>query len=172
MKKKILGIAIVVLSAVILATPAYAGPENGQKVPIVMHWAQLTATPAGPPKVTGNVMHNHGLVNWSVSVDVDGVLGAWTGFANNTIRKTLLVNQTDGFMVTFHETYDMKFEGYDGGFKGSAMILMKYVYTPDAMGKAHGLLRGYGDFEGQTINAGHSWKPSGPIMWEGYLLTK
>jgi hypothetical protein len=48
---------------------------------------------------------------------------------------------------------------------------MKNVYAPNWMGKAHGLLIGYGDFEGQTINAGHKWQaPTGEIVWTGYLL--
>jgi hypothetical protein len=31
---------------------------------------------------------------------------------------------------------------------------------------------GYGDFEGQTINSGHNWRPAEPLIWDGYLLTK
>ena len=46
-----------------------------------------------------------------------------------------------------------------------------YQCPPTILGKAHVLLVGYGDFEGQTLNVGHHWGVfGGGIAWDGYLL--
>ena len=175
MNKKIFGIIIVVLAAVLFATPVYARPEKGQKVPIVMHWTQDNYIPV-VTKVSPNgaISHTTALANWSVSFDVDGVVGAWTGWSNNTEREVFLRQEEPGVWpgadMLYHEKYDFKIDGYTGGFKGSSLISMKDLFTADFMSKGHGLLIGYGDFEGQTINAGHKWMAPTEIVWTGYLL--
>jgi hypothetical protein len=170
MKKKICGIMIVVLAVVMFATPIYARPEKGQKVPITINWEELS-TIAEDPIRTGLVVHRNALINWSVSIDVNGTVAAWTGFSNNTIRKTTNVPGPDGRLLVLQETYDIKITGYTGGFKGSSVIMLDgYPNFATMRARAHGLLRGYGDFAGQTINAGHKWAPIGPPIWNGYLL--
>ena len=168
-KSKVLVIAVAFLAVAILATPVLAAPTN-KKVPITIYWTQMgPPTPEpGFPKDTGIVRHGHATLTWGVEIEIDGV-PTYTGTAF-THRYVVNVPQKDGNKISFREVYEMEINEADGGFVGSALILMDGIYGDSPKAKAHGLLQGYGDFEGQTINAGHHWVPMGPPMWEGYLL--
>lgn len=168
MKKKILATMFVLVIAALMIAPVLAAPTN-QKVPITIYWTAGPTTPEpGYPKLTGIVTHGHATLTWTVSIEVDGV-PTYTGTAF-THRYVISVPQKEGRIVKFKEVYEMEINEATGGFVGSSLILMDGLYGPSPRAKAHGLLQGYGDFEGQTINAGHHWTPMGPPTWWGYLL--
>jgi len=146
-----------------------AEPTQGQKVPITITWTSISTVP-DVPKIVGNTVHNHGVITWGVAINIDYV-PTYTGIAIAD-RYVVITVQKDGANMKMKEVYDMSIDGEDGGFVGSALILMEGVMPTGGWekSKAHGLLNGYGAFEGQTINAGHHWAPPGPIVWTGYLL--
>jgi hypothetical protein len=171
MNKKILGIAVVLLAMAILATPVIADPTKGQKVPATLRFGDSSPAP-GTSKTAGNTMHGQMTVIWQIEIDIDGV-PTYTGTA---VAERYSVNvAVEGKMtnIVFKEVYTIEIDDADGGFVGSVRILMRMFpgMPPTILGKAHVLLVGYGDFEGQTLNVGHHWSAfSGGIAWDGYLL--
>ncbi len=168
MNKKILGVFIGLLAIAMLAIPVYASPTKGQKVPITIRW---TLVPGGylGSNYTGIVEHRHALGTWNVTLAIDG--GATYNGTFAAVREVLIVPKKDGNNILWRERGEMWFPSAGGGFEGNFCVLMDGVGNPLEMrAKAHGLLQGYGAFEGQTINAGHHWVGLGPIVWTGYLL--
>jgi hypothetical protein len=164
-KKKILGVFGCLLIVAMLTTPVFADPTKGQKASITLRWFRTDRLTVDEWWSNG-VRHRHVHVWWNVVLEIDGgptLLG--TAF---TERDAVRVMQSDGPNNVLNDYYMLTFDG--GGFEGNALILTQNVGTPTFRVKAHGLLMGTGDFEGQTINAGHHWVAGGPPVWTGYLL--
>ena len=87
-------------------------------------------------------------------------------------RKTTILQQKHGQNLVAQDHYEISFpEGR--GFKGNAFIILQNIYGETLWENSIGYasFRGTGEFEGQTINIGHSWRPFiYPIVWTGYLL--
>ena len=171
MNKKILVVTITLLFGVMMVTPVMADPTKGQKVPATLSFGDSSTEP-GTANSAGNTMHGQMTVIWEIAIDIDGV-PTYTGTA---FAERYSVNvAVEGKMtnIVFKEVYDIEIDDADGGFVGSVRILMRIFpgMPPTILGKAHVLLVGYGDFEGQTLNVGHHWGAfGGGIAWDGYLL--
>jgi sugar-specific transcriptional regulator TrmB len=85
---------------------------------------------------------------------------------------TIVVPQKQVQNVILQDRYEFSFpEGR--GFKGNAFMILKNDLNETFFerSKAYASFRGTGEFEGQTINIGHSWRPFNyPVVWTGYLL--
>ena len=172
LNKKVLGIALTVFFLAMLAIPVCASPTKGNKVAVTITWTSAGVTYVDD--ATGNVVHRHAEGNWDPLVlEIDGG-PTYTGSAVNTVREGLRVPQKDGLNIIMREYLEMWFPSAGGGFKGHILVWMDGITGPPLTVKrarAHGLLQGYGAFEGQTLNAGHKWREPGPeIVWTGYLL--
>ena len=169
MNKKIFGIFISLAFLAMLVIPAFASPTKGNKVAVTLTWTNPAGTPAGIDE-TGIVTHRHGIGTWDVELEIDDG-PTYIGAAVDTVREILIVPQTDGNNLLWREHLEVSFPEAGGGFEGYFVVLMDGVGNPlELRSKAHGLLHGTGAFEGQTINAGHNWRPPGPLVWTGYLL--
>ena len=171
MNKKIAGIAVVLLAAVMLATPVLAAPPQEKKVPITLTWT-ITSQVLIEMRITNGVVHRHVHVNWDVELVIDG--GPPVTATAFTERNLLIVPQKDGGNLVIRDYYVIDIPGEEGGFEGNALILLDgfIAGTPNTWeaSKAHGLFKGTGAFEGQTINAGRHWGPQISPTWTGYLL--
>lgn len=171
MKKKILAITTLLVITVVLTTPVFAVPTAGQKVAVTITWSKWTVVTQDPITTPGGIVQNRIEGTWDVEIAIDGG-PTYTG-TSDTIRYLTVVPKEGGADLVLKEIYDISIDSESGGFEGSGLIIIK-VWIPPAgpyeKAKAHGLLHGTGSFEGQTINAGHSWVPPGPIQWMGYLL--
>lgn len=166
MNKKILMVAVALMAVVMLATPVFADPTQGQKAAITINWTRTNRITVDEWWSSDLVRHRHMHVWWDVELIIDG--GPPLPGTGYTERDAVRVTQKDGFNNVLHDYYVLTFDG--GGFEGNALIMVQNQGTPDFRGRAHGLFMGTGDFEGQTINAGHGWVPAGPPVWTGYLL--
>ena len=176
--KKVLGIAVFLMVAAMLATPVMAVPTKGRKAAITLKFAlPPVGGPVEPPKPTGGVLHMHMSQTFNVELEIYGGL-TYFGTAT-TDRQMLFVPQKNGMNLLMRDDYVLSFPDQQGGFEGNAMVLLDGVTTEPSlsweMGKAHALFTGTGAFEGQTINAGSHWAPWEPptppaIVWHGYLL--
>ena len=88
-------------------------------------------------------------------------------------RKMTIVPKKQVQNLIFQDHYKISFpEGR--GFEGNAFIVLWNDFRETLFcekSKAYASFRGTGEFEGQTINIGHSWRAFNyPIVWTGYLL--
>ena len=87
-------------------------------------------------------------------------------------RETTVIPQKQVHNLIFQDHYEISFPK-GRGFRGNAFIIVEsdIKETFFERSKAYASFRGTGDFEGQTINIGHSWRPCNyPVVWTGYLL--
>jgi sugar-specific transcriptional regulator TrmB len=88
-------------------------------------------------------------------------------------RKMSILPKKQVQSLIFQDHYEISFpEGR--GFEGNVFMIL-WNDIREALcyekSKAYGSFRGTGEFEGQTINIGHSWRSFNyPIVWTGYLL--
>jgi hypothetical protein len=88
-------------------------------------------------------------------------------------RKMTILPKKQVQNLIFQDHYEISFpEGR--GFEGNVFMILWNDITGTFFyekSKAYGSFRGTGEFEGQTINIGHSWRSFNyPIVWTGYLL--
>ena len=170
MNKKILGVFASLVFVAMIVTPVLAKPTQGQKVAITLTWTR-TLRIQDPPVFTGVVMHRHVYIEWSVVLEIeDGPTLTGTG---TSIRDNVRMPQKDGDTVVIRDVTELWFPDQQGGFEGRGVIMIDGLTSPGVweQAKAHELLQGTGEFEGQTLNAGHHWEePSGAIVWTGYWL--
>jgi hypothetical protein len=87
-------------------------------------------------------------------------------------REVIMIPQKQLQNVILQDRYEISFPG-GRGFKGNAFIILENDISETFFerSKAYASFRGTGEFEGQTINIGHSWRSFNyPIVWTGYLL--
>ena len=173
LNRKVLGIAVALLFAIMLVAPVYADPTQGQKASITLTWTETSTVYAGEPKIVGNVIQFHMYVTWDVELAIDGGPTLYgTAF---TDRDMLVVLQKDGGRLVVVDYYELSFPDEEGGFEGNALVMMTgYIPIEPPIwekSRGHGLLHGTGAFEGQTINGGGHWHLFDPEhAWTGYLL--
>jgi hypothetical protein len=183
MKKIVLVLLVSVLAVAMLTVPVMAKPtREPNKMAVTM--TQSPADPAfvmnGLPVVTGNAVHisqtNYYDVTIEVRDDAGTVVETLTG-TNVVYRNYVAVMQKDGLQKWIFTDY-YEFDFGHGGFVGNGKVIMDGVdFTPPStlngyeQTMGYGLFHGTGDFEGQTLNAGHSWESAGGIaLWTGYWL--
>jgi hypothetical protein len=177
--KKILGIAVTLLLAAMLAAPAMAAPATK------IEGVTLTTAVALIPDDTAiyadhNIVHNDGTAAGTATLDIPekdslhfDYYGVWNGTskwtnppnpdpeATNVIRSTVVMNCTD--------------EGITGTFEG--MVHSKTIGLPPPpfpnAATSHieynMVFHGTGDFQGQTLKLSYAGPP--PVDLEGCLIT-
>ncbi len=165
MNKKALAITITLLAVAMLVAPVMAEPTKGLKVP-----ATLAAAPqvgGAPPEkqwmTNGGIVQTRGKqddyypIILTIGSDVY-TNGYSTNFGNVVINlKTMVVNVRVLAVWTF--------EGI-GGFEGNIEMKLSAI---DGYYSIHCVLRGFGDFEGQTLMLSYDGPPVGAV-WTGYCL--
>ena len=174
MKKKILGIIIVLLAVAMLATPVLAVPTKGQKVPITMKWARTSNMLLERNDTKGGISHRSLSQTWTVQLFIDGAEIPLEGTAV-VIRETHMRHTKKGGVdQIIIDHYDISFPTEEGGFEGNEhMLLTDYVSGPDGATfdvVLHALFHGTGEFEGQILNAGVDKGPGATMEWEGFIL--
>ena len=165
MKRKLLTIPIAIVFAALLVIPVMAEPTKGLKVP-----ASLIAGPqvgGAPPEkhweTNGGIGQDRGRevdyypITLTIGNDVytDGYS---YNYANQMLNlKTMMLNNR-GFAI-------WTFDGI-GGFEGNLEMKLSAI---DGYYSIHGVLFGFGDFEGQTLMLSYEGPPVGAV-WTGYCL--
>ena len=171
MKKKILGVFVILFVVAIMEAPVYAVPTQGQKSAITITFALIGA--GGPPAITtGNVIHRSFTLMWTVELKIDGQ--TLLGIATHE-RKLLRVHKVDGREFRILNDYCVLDFGIVGTFEGHALLETDRSPTGDPADTytklCRALLQGTGDFEGHTINAKQDWTAQDQTSeWSGYLL--
>ena len=165
MNKKVLVVTMTLLAVAMFVAPVMAEPTNGQKVP-----ATLIPGPAvggAPPErmwiTNGDIQQIRGRqvdyfpITLTIGSDVY-TNGYSYNFVNSVFNlKTMVVN-TRGLAV-------WTFAGI-GGFEGNLEMKLSAI---DGSYSIHGVLRGFGNFEGQTLMLSYDGPPVGAV-WTGYCL--
>jgi hypothetical protein len=165
MNKKVLAIPIVLMAVAMLAVPAMAEPTKGLKVP---------ASLIPGPQVGGAPPEKH----W----ETNGGIGQDRGREVDYYPITLTIGSevyTEGYSYNFgNQMFNSKtmmlntrvlaiwtFEGI-GWFEGNLEMKLSAI---DGYYSIHGVLFGFGDFEGQTLMLSYEGPPVGAV-WTGYCL--
>jgi hypothetical protein len=148
--------------------PVMADPTNGQKAEITLTWTidhyTYTTHNSGP------IIHRHLDYYWKIKLTfvASGITYMGTAF---TERDVTIVPDDVGTKRNYQDQYTIDFPEQNGGFEGNTVIVVQNYGTPSATQMIHGLFKGTGELEGQTINAGVlPWEPMSSFIWEGYLL--
>jgi hypothetical protein len=165
MKRKLLTIPIAIVFAALLVIPVMAEPTKGLKVP-----ASLIAGPqvgGAPPEkhweTNGGIGQDRGRevdyypITLTIGNDVytDGYS---YNYANQMLNlKTMMLNNR-GFAI-------WTFDGI-GGFEGNLEMKLSAI---DGYYSIHGVLFGFGDFEGYKLMLSYEGPPVGAV-WTGYCL--
>ena len=120
--------------------------------------------------VTGAVYHGH----WEQHFKTKITFGDGSTCEGYLVADRKVVNIKDGTRLVFTDYYEFTFdlnedEVADAGFVGNAEVQIDGV---NSLSLAYGLFHGTGDFEGQTLNIGHTWAPYIGVVnpWYGYWL--
>ena len=168
MNKKALAITMALFAVAMFVAPVMAEPTNGQKVPATLIPGPPVVVPPPPPPermwiTNGDIQQIRGRqvdyfpITLTIGSDV-----YTNGYSYNFVNvvfnlKTMVVN-TRGLAV-------WTFEGI-GGFEGNLEMKLSAI---DGSYSIHGVLHGFGDFEGQTLMLSYDGPPVGAV-WTGYCL--
>jgi hypothetical protein len=165
MRRKILGISAVFLFVALFVVPVLAEPTNGLKVPAsLIPGPQVGGTPPEKQWVTnGGIQQARGRevdyfpITLTIGSDVytDGYSYNFGNVVFNS--KTMILNSRGIAVWTF--------EGI-GSFEGNLEMKLSAI---DGYYSIHGVLFGFGDFEGQTLMLSYDGPPVGAV-WAGYCL--
>jgi hypothetical protein len=176
MNKKILGIFISLLVVALLATPVLAQPTNGpNKVAVSVDMTRTDGPGPGtlldPNVNTGPITHGHWLQHFTTTVTFED--GSTLEGTIDIERKVVIVRRTPGNKLIFTDYNVFTFPGYDPdtGFVGNSKVILD---IGKGLSLAYGLFHGTGDFEGQTLNIGHTWADYAAAVnpWYGYWLNR
>lgn len=163
----VLGLGIFLLLG--LFSPVLAQPTDGQKAEITLTWKTVSYTYT--THNSGPIIHRHLDYNWKVTLTfvASGTTYVGTAF---TERDVTIVPDDIGTKRNYQDQTTISFPDQNGGFEGNSVIVIQNYGTTSAVQMIHGLFKGTGEFEGQTINAGVlPWEPmTSSFVWEGYLL--
>jgi hypothetical protein len=165
MNKKVLAIPIALVFAAMLVIPVMAEPTKGLKVP---------ASLIPGPQVGGAPPEKH----W----DTNGGISQARGKEVDYYPITLTIGNdvyTDGYSYNYgNQMLNLKtmmlnnrglaiwtFEGI-GGFEGNLEMKLSAI---DGYYSIHGVLFGFGDFEGYKLMLSYEGPPVGAV-WTGYCL--
>ena len=165
MNKKVLVIPIALVVATILIVPAMAEPTKGLKVPAsLIPGPQVGGAPPEKQWVTNggiwqarNEQVDYSPIELTIGSDIytDGYS---RNFVNSVFNfKTKMLNTRGLAVWTFEDI---------GGFEGNLEMKLSAI---DGYYSMHGVLFGFGDFEGQTLMLSYDGPPVGAV-WTGYCL--
>lgn len=163
-----------ILTVAMLAVPVMSMPTNGpNKVAVTVTMARNDGGGPGtiidPNVITGPITHGHWLQGFDVTItfEDDSTLEGTLEIE----RKPVIVPQKEANRMIFTDYYIFTFPGIepDTGFVGNGLVMLDNVKQ---LSKAYGMFQGTGDFEGQTLNIGHTWASylSAVNPWYGYWL--
>jgi hypothetical protein len=165
MNKKVLTIPIAIVFAAMLVIPVMAEPTKGLKVP-----ASLIPGPqvgGAPPEkhweTNGGISQGRGRevdyfpITLTIGSDVY-TNGYSYNFGNAMFNSKTMIQNSRGLAV-------WTFEGI-GGFEGNLEMKISAI---DGYYSIHGVLFGFGDFEGYKLMLSYDGPPVG-AMWTGYCL--
>jgi hypothetical protein len=165
LNKKVLVIAVALMAVAMLATPVMAEPTKGLKVPAsLIPGPQVGGAPPEKQWVTnGGISQGRGRevdyfpITLTIGSDVytDGYS---YNFGNVMFNSKTMVLNSRGLAV-------WTFEGI-GGFEGNLEMKLSAI---DGYYSIHGVLFGFGDFEGQMLMLSYKGPPVGAV-WTGYCL--
>ena len=176
-------ISIMLLALLIVsAIPVMAKPTKGQKTAVTLGMKRVgDFVDIEDPVYTGPITHQYIRVNYDATITFDDGSDDLVGTLV-TERKVVVVPQKEGEKRIFTDHYVFTFPGEDEdtGFVGNGKVILDGVYVPEGGGLSweksmgYGLFHGTGDFEGQTLNVGHTWGAPGttPSAWTGYWLKR
>lgn len=166
MNKKVLVTTMALLAVAMLVAPVMAEPTKGLKVP-----ATLTPGPAVPtPPADRNWMTNGGIVQirgeqtdyYPINLTIGSDVYPY-GYSSNF--GDVVINLKTGWLIS-HGYAEWTFPSVDGGFAGNLEMKLS-IFT--GWYSIHGVLFGFGDFEGQTLMLSYDGPPVG-ALWTGYCL--
>ena len=179
MKKKILMLLVSILAVAMLAVPVMAKPTNGpNKVAVMVTMTRNSASDGGGPGIlldpnvnTGPITHGHWEQHFTTTITFED-----DSTLEGTIvieRKVVIVRRAQGNKLIFTDYYVFTFPGNDPdtGFVGNGKVILD---IGKGLSLAYGLFHGTGDFEGQTLNIGHTWEDYTAAVnpWYGYWLKR
>jgi len=165
MNKKVSVITMTLLAVAMFVAPVMAEPTNGQKVP-----ATLVAAPqvgGAPPEkmwiTNGDIQQIRGrqVIYFPITLTIGSDVytdGYSYNFVNSVFNLNTMVVNVRGLAVW---TFDNV-----GGFEGNLEMKLSAI---DGYYSIHGVLRGFGNFEGQTLMLSYDGPPVGAV-WTGYCL--
>ena len=165
MNKKVLLIPMVLMAACILVVPVMAEPTKGLKVP-----ASLIPGPqvgGAPPEkhweTNGGIFEGRGReVDYfpiTLTIGSDVYYNGYSyNFGDATFNSKTMIQVSRGVAV-------WTFEGI-GGFEGNLEMKISAI---DGYYSIHGVLFGFGDFEGYKLMLSYEGPPVGAV-WTGYCL--
>lgn len=174
--KTVLASTLVLVMLLVFVAPAIAAPTDGQKEAITLSWKTKSYEVIDTLN-SGPIIHRHVHYVWDVKLTYVATGDFITGTALNE-RDVTIVPEPDGVGTqrNYRDYYSITFPVQTGlteagGFEGNAMIFAQNYGTTSITVWTHGLFKGTGAFEGQTINAGvPPWESLNSMTWEGYLL--
>ena len=166
MNKKVLVISIVLIFATMFVIPVMAEPTEGLMVP-----ASLIPGPqvgGAPPEkhweTNGGILQGRGreIDYFPITLTIGSVEyanGYSYNFGDSMFNSKTMIQNSRGLAV-------WTFEGRVGGFEGDLEMKISAV---DGYYSIHGVLFGFGNFEGQTLMLSYEGPPVGAV-WTGYCL--
>ena len=166
MNKKVVGIAVVLMTVAMLAVPVMAEPTKGRKVPASLTpGPQVSGTP--PPvrrwRTDGDIRQSRGLQTdyYPITLTIGNDVYP-NGYSYNFGNEAL--NFRTGWLNN-RGYAEWTFEGI-GGFAGNLEMKL-HIFT--GWYSIHGVLFGFGDFEGYTLMLSYDGPADGAV-WTGYCL--
>jgi hypothetical protein len=165
MNKKVLLIPIALMVATILVVPVMAEPTRGLKVPAsLIPGPQVGGAPPEKQWVTnGGIWQARGeqVDYFPITLTIGSevyIEGYSYNFVDSVFNfKTKMLNTRGLAVWTFEDI---------GGFEGNLEMKLSAI---DGYYSMHGVLFGFGDFEGQTLMLSYDGPPVGAV-WTGYCL--
>ena len=166
MNKKVLAIPIALVFAAMLVIPVMAEPTEGLMVP-----ASLIPGPqvgGAPPEkhweTNGGILQGRGreVDYFPITLTIGSYVytnGYSYNFGDSMFNEKTMIQNSRGLAV-------WTFEGIEGGFEGDLKMRISAV---DGYYSIHGVLFGYGYFEGQMLMLSYEGPPVGAV-WTGYCL--
>ena len=179
MNKKLIAIFVSLSFVALLAIPVMANPTNGpNKVAVTVDMTRNSASDGGGSGIllednvnTGDVTHGLWEQHFTTTITFED---------GSTLEGTIVVERKVAIVrrgpklankLIFTDYYVFTFPGVDPdtGFVGNGKVILD---IEKGLSLAYGLYHGTGDFEGQTLNIGHTWASYASAVnpWYGYWL--
>ena len=171
MNKKVLGIAVFLLAAAMLATPVLANPTKGQKVTAEMYVLGFSEDRTGEDYsiniTNGGIYIERNIIVTYVPIYL--IIDGGAPLVGTVVSNVDMIGNLDKKTAVGHMDAVISFSTPEGGFRGNIQTAQEEIFTPDWTLRMHSVLQGFGAFEGQTLCLSRTGPyPGAPST--GYLL--